>query len=86
MVLNNELTENIFKKLELAVKYSKDMKINDLNDGSVVALVDWIKRGGLDKGWKLGQLKCPECGSKAQAFESDNGLLLVICPTCQSNG
>jgi signal peptidase I len=85
MVLNNELTESLFKKLELAVKYFDDLKINDLTDGSVLALVDWLKRGGLVKGWKLAEETCPECGSKAQAFESKNGLLLVICPKCQSN-
>lgn len=83
MALNNEITESLFKKLELAVKYFNDLKINDLTDGSVVALVDWLKRGGMDKGWKLEPVKCPKCGSNAQAFESKNGLLFIICPSCQ---
>jgi uncharacterized Zn finger protein (UPF0148 family) len=47
--------------------------------------VDWLKRGGLNKGWKLEEQKCPECGNRVQAFESKNGLLLIICPNCQSN-
>lgn len=85
MTLNNELSENLFKKLELAVKYLGDLKINDLTDRSVVALVAWLKRGGLDKGWRSEDIKCPECSSKARAFESKNGLLLIICPKCQSN-
>jgi signal peptidase I len=85
MSLNNELTENLFKKLELAVKYVGELEINELTDRSVVALVDWLKRGGLNHGWKLEELKCSECGSKAHAFESKNNLLLIICPSCQSN-
>jgi signal peptidase I len=85
MSLNNEISENQFKKFELAVKYIDDLKINDLTDGRVVALIDWLKRGGLERGWKLEDLKCPECGSKAQVFESKNDLMLVICSNCQSN-
>jgi len=82
MSLNNELPETLFKKLELAVKYSDDLKVDDLRDGQVLALVDWIKKGALEYKWKVDAFGCPKCGSKARSFESKNSLLLTICPTC----
>ncbi len=84
MSLNDDIPDRIFKKYELAVKYLEALKIDELKDGRIIALTDWLKRGALDKSWKLGITKCPRCGSEAHFFEGKGNLLLTICPQCQS--
>jgi len=85
MSLNGELPDGIFKKYELAVKYVQDLDTDKIKDGKVLALVDWIKRGGLDAGWKANRALCPVCSSVATNFECSNGLLLTVCPNCVSS-
>ncbi len=84
MSLNGELSEGIFKKFELAVNYIQDLDPDQITDGKVLALVDWIKKGGLDARWKLNKTLCPVCSSVATNFECSNGLLLTVCPSCVS--
>lgn len=81
MSLNNELPEAIFKKFELAVEYVEDLRVDELKDGGVLTLVDWIRNGGLDSKWKVTKTQCPRCSSMAANFDA-NGLLLVVCPIC----
>jgi len=85
MSLNGELSDAIFKKFELAVKYVQDLNPDKITDGKVLALVDWIKKGGLDSEWKVNRSLCPICSSMASNFESSKGLLLTVCPNCASN-
>jgi signal peptidase len=82
MSLDGELPEAVFKKFELAVKYVEDLRVDELKDGGVLTLVDWIRNGGLDNDWKVKKLPCPKCSSMAANFNCANGLLLVVCPTC----
>ena len=79
MSLNGELSESNFKKFELAVKYVQDLDPDTIKDGRVLAIVDWIKKGGLDKGWRVNRNLCPVCSETATNFECSNGLLLTIC-------
>jgi signal peptidase len=85
MSLNGELPDGVFKKYELAVKYVQDLDTDKVTDGKILALVDWIKRGGLDAGWKANKSLCPVCHSVATNFECSNGLLLTVCPNCVSS-
>ena len=85
MSLNGELSDAVFKKFELAVKYIQDLNPDKITDGKVLALVDWIKKGGLDSEWKVNRCLCPICSSMASNFESSKGLLLTVCPNCASN-
>jgi hypothetical protein len=85
MSLNGELPDGVFKKYELAVKYVQDLDTDKITDGKILALVDWIKRGGLDAGWQANKSLCPVCHSVATNFECSNGLLLTVCPNCVSS-
>jgi hypothetical protein len=82
MALNGEISEAAFKKFELAVKYANDIGLEGINDSSVVALVDWFKRGGPDLGWKLGKAVCPTCSGTSLTFEGGKNQLLVLCARC----
>ncbi|HEV2226468.1 MAG TPA: signal peptidase I [Nitrososphaerales archaeon] len=82
MSLNNELSEAVFRKFQLAVEYVEDLKFDELKDGRILTLVDWIRNGGLDNKWMVMKIECPKCSSTAANFYGANGLLLVICPTC----
>jgi hypothetical protein len=82
--MNGELPDGVFKKFELAVNYVQDLDPDQITDGKVLARVDWIKKGGLDAGWKVNRTLCPVCSSVATNFECSNGLLLTVCPNCVS--
>ena len=85
MSLNGELSDSLFKKFELAVKYIQNLDPDKITDGRVLALVDWIKKGGLDAGWRVNKAPCAVCASLATNFECSNGLLLTVCPNCASS-
>jgi hypothetical protein len=53
-----------------------------LKDSSTQALLDWLKKGGLKKGYKINKVKCPDCSRMANSFESPHNLVLIICPHC----
>jgi signal peptidase len=86
MSLNGELPDDIFRKFELAVEYVEDLRVDELKDGSVLALVDWIRKGGLDNEWKVMKVPCSKCSSMAAYFDGAHGLLLSVCPTCSRTG
>jgi signal peptidase len=83
--LNGELSDVLFRKFELAIKYVQNLDPDKVTDGKVLALVDWMKKGGLDAGWTLNKAMCPVCSSLATNFECSNGLLLTVCPNCVSS-
>lgn len=80
--LNGELSEEAFKKFELAVRYSDGIEGNELRDAGSSALVDWLKKGGLDQKWKLRAVECKTCSSNAISIEPDKEEGLVVCSTC----
>ncbi len=81
--INGRIEDTMFRKFELAVKYSQDLHVEQLRDHQILALTDWLKNGGLRKGWKVETSPCPTCGNPAKSFESRNGLLLNFCPKCR---
>ncbi len=79
--LNGEISQELFKKLELAANYSDELKIQELGDSAVLVVVDWLKRGGLEREWSYRKSPCPSCLKESLSFENKD-LLLVICPNC----
>ena len=83
MTMNGELQEEVFKKFEFAVKYANSVETEKLNDSTTLAIIDWLKKGTVEKGWKINKTKCPNCSTIASIFESSNNPL-IICPRCIS--
>ncbi len=80
-VLSGEISQELFKRLELAVNYSNEFRIQELGDPAAVAVVDWVKRRGLERVWTFTKTACPGCSKESYAFENKD-LMLVICPNC----
>jgi signal peptidase len=80
-VLNGYLSDEQFKKLELAVKYSDEFESESVKDRSVFALVDWLKNGALDENWKMKMIICPKCFHIAVGIEAKNESV-TICSNC----
>lgn len=81
-VLSGELSNEQFEELELAVKYSDDIESSNLEDPSVLALVNWLKNGGLDQKWEMKTVICTKCSGTAIKLEGEKNNLLTICPKC----
>lgn len=83
-VLSGDLSDEQFEKLELAVKYSDDIESSDFEDPSVLALVDWLKNGGLDQNWKIKTVICTKCSGIAIELEGEKNNSLIICRQCHN--
>jgi signal peptidase I len=81
-VLNGYLSNEQFKKLELAVKYSDEIGGAQLRDRSISALADWLKNGGLEEKWKMRMVTCPKCFNIAIGIEGTGENSVAICPRC----
>jgi signal peptidase len=82
--LNGYLSEEQFKKLELAIKYSDEMEDTGLKDKNINALVEWLKNGGLDEKWKMKMVTCPRCFNIAVGIEASKDNSVTICPKCNA--
>ncbi len=80
--IDGEMDDSMFRKFELTVRFGENIHVEHLKDHQILALADWLKRGGLRKGWQNKTTPCPSCGNAAISFESRNGLLLTVCPKC----
>ena len=83
-VLNGELSNNQFEKLELAVKYSDDIEGLGFKDPSILALVNWLKNGGLDQNWKIKNIICSNCSANAIELKGEKNNSLAFCPHCHN--
>jgi signal peptidase I len=83
-VLSGDLSNEQFEKLELAVKYSDNIESSDLEDPSVLALVNWLKNGGLDQNWKIKTVICTKCSGIAIELEGEKNSSFIICPKCHN--
>jgi signal peptidase I len=81
-VLNGYLSNEQFKKLELAIKYSDEFGGAQLRDRSISALADWLKNGGLEEKWKMRMITCPKCFNIAVGIEGTSENSVAICPRC----
>lgn len=84
LVLEGELSEEVFKRLEPVVRYGKGIGLDGLHDDLVVSLLTWIKKGGLERRWKVKGIDCPVCSSRATTFESSKDLAFTVCQQCAS--
>src|SRR2546428_13964768 len=80
-VLSGEISQELFKRLELAVNYSDELKIHELGDPAALAVVDWFKRRGVERALALTETACPGGLKETYAFENKH-LILGICPHC----
>src|SRR2546428_4738322 len=80
-VLSGEISQELFKRLELAVNYSDELKIHELGDPAALAVVDWFKRRGVGRAWTFTKTGFPGGSKGSYAFENKN-LMLGICPDC----
>jgi signal peptidase len=79
--LNGEISVAQFERLKLAVEYYDEMPIELLRDPTILSTVDWLRGGGLRKGWKEENQVCPACGSEGVSVVSGDKALFV-CPRC----
>jgi signal peptidase I len=79
--LNGDISVAQFERLKLAVEYYDEMPIDLLRDPTILSTVDWLKGGGLRKGWKEETQVCPACGSDAVSVVAGDKTLLV-CNRC----
>ena len=82
LVLQGELSEEVFKRLEPVVKYGKRIQLDGLNDDLVISLLAWMKKGGLEKGWKVTNIDCTVCSSRATSFVSSKDASFTVCQRC----
>jgi hypothetical protein len=82
LVLEGDVSEEVFKRLEPVVKYGKRIQLDGLNDGLVISLLTWMRRGGLEEGWKVTNMDCPVCSSRATSFVSSKDASFTVCQRC----
>lgn len=82
LVLVGEISDELFRRLELVVKYGKPMELDSLGNGLTLSLLTWMKKGGLEKGWKVARIDCEVCSSKATSFVSSKDLAFTVCRRC----
>jgi signal peptidase I len=79
--LNGDISAAQFERLKLAIEYYDEIPIDLLKDPTVLSAVDWLRGGGLEKGWREEPQTCPKCGSRSFSLISGDKTLLV-CPSC----
>jgi len=84
LVLEGELSGDVFKRLEPVVKYGKRIQLDGLNDDLIISLLAWMKKGGLEKGWKVTNIDCRVCSSRATSFVSSKDTSFTVCQHCAS--
>jgi signal peptidase I len=84
LVLEGELSEDVFRRLEPVVKYGKRIQLDGLNDDLILSLLAWMKKGGLEKGWRVTNIDCPVCSSRATSFVSSKDASFTVCQHCAS--
>jgi len=81
-VFSGDLPKEQFAKLELAVKYSDEIESSALEDPSALALINWVKNGGLDQKWKIEIVICSDCSGNAIEIKGEKNNSFTICPKC----
>jgi signal peptidase len=81
-VISGDISNEVFEKIQLTVKYSDEIEASDLEDSSLMALADWLKKDGLDQDWKLTTAICTECSGIAIEIEGERPISITLCPKC----
>jgi len=82
LVLEGELSEDVFKRLEPVAKYGKRIQLDGVNDDLIISLLAWMRKGGLERGWKVTNIDCPACSSRATSFVSSKDVSFTVCQHC----
>ncbi|MGD0637668.1 MAG: signal peptidase I [Nitrososphaerales archaeon] len=82
LVLQGELSDEAFRRMEPVVKYGSRVRMDGLSDELVIGLLTWLKGGALESGWRVTNVDCPKCSSRATSFVSKNKKTLIVCPRC----
>ncbi|HUI86177.1 MAG TPA: signal peptidase I [Nitrososphaerales archaeon] len=80
--LEGELSQETFRLLEPVVKYGRGLQLDGSNDELVISLLGWMKKGGLEKDWKVTKFDCPRCSGRATSFVSSKDITFTICQGC----
>jgi signal peptidase I len=75
MTVNGELSEEVFRKFEFAVKYANCAETQKITDSMTLDILGWLKKDALKKGWKIKKTVCATCSGTANTFESNKNLL-----------
>jgi signal peptidase I len=84
LVLEGEISPQLFARLEPVVKYGKRIRLDGISDDLVLSLLAWMKKGGLERGWKVTNVDCPVCSSRATSFVTSKDLSFTVCQHCAS--
>jgi len=84
LLLEGELSHETFQLLEPVVKYGKNIRLDGSADDLVLSLLNWIKKGGLDKKWRVNKIDCARCSGRATSFVSSRDLVFTVCQNCVS--
>jgi signal peptidase I len=84
LVLDGEVSEELFRRLEPVVKYGGRLQLDGFNDDLVLSLLTWMKKGGLERGWKVASIECPVCQGRATSFVSSRDASFTVCQRCAS--
>ena len=80
-VLNNEISEEQFRKIQLVLDHSENFEKDGFKDESVNALTNWLKKDGLEK-WTLETTECTACSGKAFLLKGEDDNSIIICSNC----
>ncbi len=81
--LNGELSDNHFRKFEMAIKHVDSMNTHELLDAHSLAIAQWIRKGALEQDWRIGFVKCNICSCNAMLLENKKGMVVFFfCMNC----
>jgi len=66
------------------VRYGKHLQLDGLGDDLILSLMTWMKKRGVERGWKVTNLDCPACSSRATSFVNSKDLSFTVCQHCAS--
>lgn len=84
LALNKEISDEMFRKLEVGVQYVDDLNLHELKENGVRDLIQWIREGGLEDKWEIESVECPTCQLKAIIIKTRAGLSFMVCEGCDS--
>jgi signal peptidase len=85
LMLEGDVSSETFRRLEPVVKYGRRIQLDGVDDELVMSLLAWLKAGGLDGKWKMENVDCPRCSSRATSFVTPQGKAFALCPSCSSS-
>jgi len=79
--LNGTISAKQFERLKLAVEYYREVPTEQVQDPTMLSILDWLKAGGIDHKWREEDVRCPKCNRPAFRVVSGEKFFL-LCPAC----